>query len=111
MSNDTEPIRILTAGAYLVSADCKPQRRKRIAVISLGIPLACCRCGFALNPAVEVSQYAHTSWKSRDGFPGSIHSIVQTPDGYLWLGMELGLLRYDGLRRPVSGLPPDQHLP
>ena len=82
----------------------------RIAVISLGILLACCRCGFALNPALEVSQYSHMSWKSRDGFPGSIHSIAQTPDGYLWLGTELGLFRYDGVK-PVPGLPPDQHLP
>ncbi len=108
---DPQPIRILTGGAYLGRAGCKPSRRKGIAVISLGILLASCRCALALNPALEVSQYAHTSWKSRDGFPGSIHSIAQTPDGYLWLGTELGLLRYDGVRRPVPGLPPDQHLP
>ena len=74
------------------------------------IVLVWCACAFALNPALQVSQYAHTSWKSRDGFPGSIHSIAQTPDGYLWLGTELGLLRYDGVRF-VPGLPPDQHLP
>ena len=74
------------------------------------VVVACCPCVFALNPALEVSQYAHTSWKSRDGFPGAIHSIAQTPDGYLWLGTELGLLRFDGVRF-VPGLPTDQHLP
>jgi signal transduction histidine kinase/ligand-binding sensor domain-containing protein len=110
VSKDTEPIRIPTADARLERADRKPSRRKAIAFILLGILLACCRCGFALNPAFDVSQYAHTSWKSRDGFPGSIHAIVQTPDGYLWLGTEVGLLRYDGVRF-VPGLPPDQHLP
>jgi signal transduction histidine kinase/ligand-binding sensor domain-containing protein len=72
--------------------------------------LAWCTSALALNPALQVSQYAHTSWNSRDGFPGSIHSITQTPDGYLWLGTELGLVRYDG-DRFVPGLPPDQHLP
>ena len=74
------------------------------------VVVACCPCVLALNPSLDVSQYAHTSWKSRDGFPGSIHSIAQTPDGYLWLGTELGLLRFDGVRF-VPGLPPDQHLP
>ncbi len=74
------------------------------------VVVACCPCVLALNPSLDVSQYVHTSWKSRDGFPGSIHSIAQTPDGYLWLGTELGLLRFDGVRF-VPGLPPDQHLP
>jgi hypothetical protein len=38
---------------------------------------------FALNPTLDVSQYAHTAWKIRDGFAkGSILSIAQTPDGF-----------------------------
>jgi signal transduction histidine kinase/ligand-binding sensor domain-containing protein len=53
----------------------------------------------ALNPALDVNQYAHTSWKIRDGFVrGIIYSIAQTPDGYLWLGTEYGLLRFDGVK-------------
>jgi ligand-binding sensor domain-containing protein len=44
---------------------------------------------FALNPALDISQYAHTSWKVRDGLVrGLISSMAQTPDGYLWLGTE-----------------------
>ena len=44
----------------------------------------------ALNPALDVSQYAHNSWKIREGFfKGTIASITQMPDGYLWLGTEM----------------------
>jgi signal transduction histidine kinase/ligand-binding sensor domain-containing protein len=70
-------------------------------------------CALALNPALDVSQYAHTSWKNREGFSkGYIQSIAQTPDGYLWLGTDLGLLRFDGFGKPVEWQPPgDRHLP
>jgi signal transduction histidine kinase/ligand-binding sensor domain-containing protein len=66
---------------------------------------------FALNPALDVTQYAHTAWKIRDGFAkGSILSVAQTPDGYLWLGTAFGLYRFDGVRN-VLWQPPDQQLP
>jgi PAS domain S-box-containing protein len=69
-------------------------------------------CAFALNPALDVGQYAHTSWKIRDGFAkGSILSIAQTPDGYLWLGTAFGLYRFDGVRNVLWQPPPDQQLP
>src|SRR6266516_3854523 len=61
--------------------------------------LASCPWAFALDPALDISQYAHTSWKIREGFSkGTITVIAQTPDGYLWLGTEFGLLRFDGVR-------------
>src|SRR5262245_48275513 len=60
----------------------------------------------ALDPSLDVSQYAHTSWKIRDGFLKSkITAVAQTTDGYLWLGTELGLSRFDGVRN-VSWQPP-----
>src|ERR1700674_2484202 len=69
-------------------------------------------CAFGLNPAPDVSQYAHTAWKIRDGFAkGSILSIAQTPDGYLWLGTAFGLCRFDGVRNVLWQPLPDQHLP
>jgi ligand-binding sensor domain-containing protein/two-component sensor histidine kinase len=74
--------------------------------------LACCSSAFALNPSLDVSQYAHTSWKIRDGFPkGEISSIAQTHDGYLWLGTELGLIRFDGVKHVLWRPPGGQELP
>ena len=34
-----------------------------------------------------------------------IYAMAQTPDGYLWLGTEFGLFRFDGVR-PVQWTPP-----
>src|ERR1700722_10719996 len=77
--------------------------------------LACllvwCPCALALDPALDVSQYAHTAWKVREGFAkGSIISTAQTPDGYLWVGTAFGLSRFDGVRN-VPWQPMGQHLP
>ncbi|HUI80304.1 MAG TPA: two-component regulator propeller domain-containing protein [Bryobacteraceae bacterium] len=82
------------------------------AIIAIGLWLLCGRCVFALNPALNINQYAHTSWRIPEGaFKGTIYSIAQTPDGYLWLGTEFGLLRFDG-NRSVPWQPPEgQHLP
>jgi len=81
-------------------------------VVALGIVLACGACAFALDPSLDVSQYAHTAWKVREGFSkGSIGSIAQTPDGYLWLGTEFGLLTFDGVRAVPWQPPPGEQLP
>jgi ligand-binding sensor domain-containing protein len=81
-------------------------------LIAVGMLLACCPCAFALDPSLDISQYAHTAWKIREGFTkGTITTIAQTPDGYLWLGTEFGLLRFDGVRTVPWQPPPDQHIP
>src|SRR5262245_15170188 len=42
------------------------------------------------------------SWKAEDGLPqNSVTSIVQTRDGYLWLGTFNGLARFDGVQFKV----------
>src|SRR6266404_6240501 len=81
-------------------------------IVLAGVLLLCCPGAFALDAALDVSQYAHTAWKVREGFfKSGIGSIAQTPDGYLWLGTEFGLLRFDGVRAVPWQPPAGQHLP
>jgi ligand-binding sensor domain-containing protein/signal transduction histidine kinase len=83
----------------------------RSALITCAL-LVWCTSAFALNPGLDVSQYSHTSWRIRDGFPkGQIAAIAQTPDGYLWLGTEFGLVRFDGVRDVPWQGPSNQTLP
>jgi signal transduction histidine kinase/ligand-binding sensor domain-containing protein len=51
----------------------------------------------ALTPHKEISKYIRHQWSTEDGFPGGpVYAISQTPDGYLWIGAEKGLVRFDG---------------
>ena len=88
---------------------CTVERR---ATIAAAVLLACCRCATALNPSLDINQYAHNAWTIRDGFFKSvIYSIAQTPDGYLWLGTEFGLFRFDGVRSVPWQPPAGDRLP
>ena len=83
---------------------------RRVAIL-LGVLVASCGCGFALNPSLDISQYAHVAWTVRSGFiKGNTYTIAQTPDGYLWLGTEFGVFRFDGIRTTPWEPPAGQHL-
>src|SRR5260370_36425853 len=87
-------------------------RTVQLSILLAGVLLALGPGAFALNPALDMSQYAHTAWKIRDGFTkGTITSIAQTGDGYLWLGTEFGLLRFDGVRAVPWKPPAGEDLP
>jgi signal transduction histidine kinase/ligand-binding sensor domain-containing protein len=73
-------------------------RWARIAVL-LGF-LACfsVESASALNPERNISQYGHTVWRVQEGYLGAPPtSFAQTPDGYLWVGTEAGLYRFNGV--------------
>ena len=45
------------------------------------------------------------SWQKEQGLPQSpVHALTQTHDGYLWIGGDDGLARFDGLRFVIFGL-------
>ena len=51
----------------------------------------------AMDPDRAMSQYGRERWGTDRGFPGgTVQAISQTADGYLWLGTDRGLLRFDG---------------
>ena len=54
---------------------------------------------WAVDPARRITQYAHTAWRLQDGvFNGAPATIVQTPDGYMWIGTADGVVQFDGVR-------------
>jgi signal transduction histidine kinase/ligand-binding sensor domain-containing protein len=80
-------------------------RLKQTRWILIGIVLA----GFvtdacALDPNRLPLQYVRGQWTTETGFPGgAVNGIAQTVDGYLWIGTDRGLIRFDGFNfRPVS---------
>ena len=85
--------------SIIMRMERRAARRTQAKACATLILLAWCRCATALNPSLDINQYAHTPWTIREGFfKGAISSFAQTPDGYLWLGTEFGLLHFDGVR-------------
>ncbi len=59
----------------------------------------------ALDPARTPTQYQSKTWGPEDGLPcNNILSVTQSSDGYMWLGTEEGLVRFDGVRTQVIEL-------
>jgi signal transduction histidine kinase/ligand-binding sensor domain-containing protein len=53
----------------------------------------------ALDPSRRLSQAVHRIWQVQQGLPeATVYSVAQGAEGYLWLGTETGLVRFDGVR-------------
>lgn len=51
-----------------------------------------------LDPTQPISQYVHQVWQDDQGLPeNDVRAITPTRDGYLWIGTEEGLARFDGV--------------
>lgn len=62
-----------------------------VACLALAAP------ALALDPRLEVSQYGRRSWDQESGLLNSVaQAFAQTRDGYLWVGTQGGLTRFDG---------------
>jgi signal transduction histidine kinase len=59
-----------------------------------------------LEPTTPLAEFGRQSWTMESGLPqNSVHALAQTRDGFLWLGTEAGLVRFDG----ISFLVLDEH--
>lgn len=51
----------------------------------------------ALQPSTPLSSFSRQAWVMENGLPqNTVQALAQTLDGYLWMGTEVGLVRFDG---------------
>lgn len=67
-------------------------------LVTLLLFLSCGVSSWAVDPGRHITQYAHGVWTTRDGsLNGAPVVVAQTKDGVLWVGTNLGLMRFDGV--------------
>lgn len=74
------------------------QRLKRLFVFAwLAVTVPVLRA--APDPSWPIRQLVFENWQTAQGLPqNSALALAQTPDGFLWIGSEEGLIRFDGVR-------------
>ena len=76
-------------------------RLRHLRVAALLVLLAGTRT-LALDPGRHLKEFGHQTWLTENGLPqNTVQAIVQTQDGYLWVGTQEGLARFDGLNFTV----------
>jgi signal transduction histidine kinase/ligand-binding sensor domain-containing protein len=76
----------------------------RIIARSILLALVCLLPVGAVKSAAQdlPPQYVHDSWTTERGLPqNTVSAILQTRDGYLWVGTYGGLARFDGMKFTV----------
>lgn len=70
-------------------------RPRHAALFLLALFLVC--RAHALDPRVPLDQDGARVWQTESGLPqNTVHAILQTRDGFLWIATEGGLVRFDG---------------
>ena len=83
-----------TSSSLIVRENGGLRMRSRVYLLLLAAVSA-----YGLDPNRTLTQYVHRIWQVQQGLPeASIFSILQTGDGFLWLGTQTGLVRFDGVR-------------
>jgi ligand-binding sensor domain-containing protein/signal transduction histidine kinase len=80
------------------------RRSTPIHLVNFALSLLLGSCGtiLAIDSPRELSQLRHEVWLTENGLPqNTVHAIAQTRDGYIWIGTEEGLARFDGVKFTV----------
>jgi signal transduction histidine kinase/ligand-binding sensor domain-containing protein len=66
-------------------------------LLATALLLSCGRSGMALEPSTPLANYGRQAWVMENGLPqNTVQALVQTRNGFVWLGTEAGLVRFDG---------------
>lgn len=81
------------------------KRRALSLLLPLLLALASALPAYALDPAVRLADYHHSTWTAKDGAPNEVVAMAQTRDGWLWLASIGGIYRFDGVRFEHISMP------
>ena len=101
------------------ASDCARAQTRRtkssflyILLCFLGLLLACAPSAPALEPTTPLASYSRQSWVMENGLPqNTVQALAQTRDGFLWIGTEVGLVRFDGNNFVLSTKTPNLRWP
>src|SRR5215468_4887327 len=90
------PLHLVLASVWRARTQLSmPSRKQSCAARTAGL---FCFCLFSATTLIA-SDYFVRSWQVEDGLPqNSVTAIIQTHDGYVWVGTYTGLARFDGVR-------------
>ena len=75
---------------------------RNLSYAASGCDAAFVAAAWALDPHQSLRHYGYQSWQTDSGLPqNTVHAVLQTSDGYIWLATEAGLVRFDSVKFTV----------
>jgi signal transduction histidine kinase/ligand-binding sensor domain-containing protein len=99
---------VRAAGRGFVRVRCIASRGGRFArkACVAALLLYCAVAAAALEPSISLANYSRQAWTIENGLPqNTVQALAQTQDGFLWLGTEAGLVRFDGVEFETNAVP------
>ncbi len=82
----------------VISSSLKTRPRRRAWALSLLLAAIVLRAAAGQGVEPSLSRFTFRLWNTSDGLPQNVITAMhQTPDGYLWVGTQGGLARFDGV--------------
>jgi signal transduction histidine kinase/ligand-binding sensor domain-containing protein len=92
---DSNPTTSSTRAHLIPVPTTSPHLRGLVRLLALLLTLA--STVGALEPTTPLAAFSRQSWVMENGLPqNTVQALAQTTDGFLWIGTEVGLVRFDG---------------